>query len=350
MASASYLLQAAIALAVGWLGAATWPVVGVYLLGLATIIAGFFAVFRCDFNLRFAEPNLTFAQVVCPLIPALYLLAHIESLPARTGVLLTVMVPLLYGILDLSVRRFLAAAAIYFAGYAGVFACNVWHRPDQAHAPLEWLVLITLAILLVQIGLIGGFISGLRSTLRRKNLELGEAMERISNLAVRDELTGVFNRRRLVEVLHGEAARSTRSGALFSVCLFDIDYFKRINDERGHMVGDRVLVMVAQAIQSAVRDIDTFGRLGGEEFLLIMPMTECVTAARVAERIRLQLSELPLVDDHGTPFQLTVSIGVAASEPETVTDTAALLRRADEALYHGKSDGRNCVVLAPEGA
>lgn len=348
LAGASYILQAAIALAVAWLGAVDWGTVAVYVFGLALIIVSFQIIFRSDFNLRFARPNLTFSQVLCPLLPALYLLMHIDSLPARTGVLLTVMVPLLYGILDLSVRHFLAASLAYFLCYLSVFAINVWPYPFAFEARSEWLVLITLALLLLQISLIGGFISSLRRTLRRTNRELNDAMHKISDMAVRDELTGIFNRRRLMDVLKVEAARTARSGTLFSVCLFDLDFFKQVNDQRGHMVGDRVLVAIADAIDNVVRDIDTFGRFGGEEFLLIMPLTDLTAAARVAERIRRQVSEMELVDDAGVTFRVTVSIGVATCLPETITDTNALLRRADRALYLGKSGGRNRVVFADD--
>lgn len=346
MASASYGLQAAIALVVAGLGAVAWTTAAIYLLGLLTIVGGFYIVFRSGFNLRFDEPNLTFAQVLCPLIPAFYLLVHIDSLPARTGVLLTVVVPLLYGILDLSFRRFLVATLAYFLCYTSVFVLEVGPDPLAADAHIEWLVLITLALLLLQIGLIGGFISGLRNTLRRKNHELAGAMRQISDMAVRDELTGIFNRRRLMEVLKAEAARTARSGALFSLCLFDLDLFKQVNDERGHMVGDRVLVAVADAIDTAVRDVDTFGRFGGEEFLLILPLTDQAAAAEVAERIRRQVGELQLVDDAGVAFRVTVSIGVTSCLPETIVDTAAVLRRADKALYRAKADGRDRVVLA----
>ena len=346
MAGASYVLQALVVAAAAALGGVAWSAALIYALGLAAVVAFFFVIFLSDLNLRSAEPNLTFIQVVSPLLPAVYLLYQIESLPVRAGILLTVMVPLLYGILDLSIPRFLAAAMAYFAGYFGVFLLAGGRDSTYYDNPNEWIVLITLGVLLVQIGMIGGFISSLRGTLRRKNLQLNQAMERISNMAVRDELTGIYNRRRLIEVLQGEVARAARGDAQFSICLFDLDYFKQINDKRGHPIGDRVLSDCAAAVEGLIRNVDTFGRFGGEEFLLIMPMTNADAASIAANRLRKRIAALKFIDDEGDPFEVTVSIGVATSAADAAHETNAILRRADKALYAAKAAGRNCVKLA----
>ena len=340
MAGVAYALQALIAVAAAWLGTVDWATVALFVVGLTTIIVGFYGVFRSNFNLRFAEPNLSVSQLLCPLVPAFYLLAHIESLPARTGVLLTVVVPLLYGMLDLSIRRFVVVALAYLLCYAGVFALHVRGHPASDQAQTEWLVLIMLAMLLVQIGVIGSFINGLRHTMRRKNDGLAGAMHQIREMAVRDNLTGIFNRRHVMQALKSEAARTTRNGSLFSVCLVDLDSFTQINDEHGYKVGDRILAEVADTINTPVRDIDTLGRFAGEKFLLILPVTDLTAAAQVAERLRTQISQLQFVDDAGIDFGVTVSIGVAACQPETIVDTGALLRRADHALYRSKVGGR----------
>ncbi|GAB3676419.1 GGDEF domain-containing protein [Salinisphaera aquimarina] len=346
MATASFALQATVAAVAAALNGVAWSAAITYIVGLSALVVIFFCVFRSGLNLRAKEPNLTFVQVLSPLLPALYLLCHIDSLPVRAGVLLTVIVPLLYGILDLSIRRFLAAALAYFVTYFAVFLLVGARNLDHYANPDEWIVLITLALLLVQIGFIGGFISGLRGSLRRKNQQLNAAMEKISDMAVRDELTGIYNRRRLMEVLQSEVARSARGDAQFSVCLFDLDDFKQINDSHGHPMGDQVLTACAQAVAGMIRSVDTFGRFGGEEFLLIMPMTHADAASIAGNRLRARIAGLQFLDDEGRAFNITASIGIATSSRDASRETGAILQRVDEALYAAKAAGRNCVKLA----
>ena len=345
-ATVSYVLQASVALCTAALGGIAWSTAFNYVFGISLLVLVFFAVFRSGLNLRSREPNLTFIQVLSPLPPAIYLLYNIDSLPVRAGILLTVIAPLLYGILDLSIGRFLTAALAYFVAYFSVFLLAGARDIAYYDNPNEWIVLITLALLLAQIGVIGGFISGLRGSLRRKNQQLNDAMEKISDMAVRDELTGIYNRRRLMEVLQSEVARAARGDAQFSVCLFDLDDFKRINDERGHPMGDRVLIACANAVEGMIRNVDTFGRFGGEEFLLIMPMTDADAATIAANRLRTRIAGLQFIDDEDQAFNASVSIGVATSAVDAAHETGAILQRVDKALYAAKAAGRNCVRLA----
>lgn len=159
---------------------------------------------------------------------------------------------------------------------------------------------------------------------------------RIEERAVRDPLTGVLNRRALLEVLEHEISRSRRYHHIFSVAMLDVDHFKKINDQFGHPVGDQVLVNLCQRVCGLVRPHDVFTRYGGEEFMLVMPETPASSAAHVARRI---LNDLRTADDPGLP-PVTVSIGLA----EWSTDDhlpASLVARADSALYAAKSNGRN---------
>ncbi len=122
--------------------------------------------------------------------------------------------------------------------------------------------------------------------------------------------------------------------------MFDIDHFKRINDTYGHDAGDRVLKSLAQEVRTALRSIDIFARLGGEEFAVILPETLLVPALSVAERIREEIEEMAITYDKIT-LKITISLGVTQQEEgETVED---LLKRSDEALYEAKRNGRNRV-------
>jgi diguanylate cyclase (GGDEF)-like protein len=171
-------------------------------------------------------------------------------------------------------------------------------------------------------------------------IKLEQALEIINELAIRDELTGTHNRRHLIKLIDLEKERTARLGHLFCLCLLDIDFFKRINDTWGHSTGDTVLREFAQTVQRQIRDTDSFGRYGGEEFLLMLPETSLEEACRMAERVRASVEKMSIAALPG--LSTTVSIGVAQFRPgETIAQTVA---RADEALYLAKSGGRNCVV------
>ncbi|WP_184947676.1 GGDEF domain-containing protein [Salinisphaera orenii] len=349
MAGASYTMPASIAFAAAMAGELGWTPLLNYLLTVTALLVAFYVVFRTGANLRFAEPGLTTAQVMAPLPPGLYLMYHVGSHEARAAMLLTVIVPLFYGLLDFGMRRFLGVTAVYFVAYCALFAVLAWHQPELLRDPDEWIMLIAMAALMVQLGLIGGFVSDLRDVLRRKNRELGEALTRIADMAVHDELTGVYNRHHLVDVLRREVSRAGRGDAVFSVCLMDIDLFKQVNDRHGHLVADEVLRRCARHVESRIRDIDTFGRYGGEEFLLVLPATGAPAARDVAERLRRELADLEFANDAGERFGITVSVGVAVSPRSPSVTVDALLHHADAALYDAKNSGRNrvCSAAAP---
>ena len=158
------------------------------------------------------------------------------------------------------------------------------------------------------------------------------------HLATHDSLTNALTRRTLTEVCQQELERCNRHGRVMSALLIDVDHFKSINDSKGHQAGDRVLVQFAAAVQTLLRRADVMGRLGGEEFVVLLPETSIEVARVVAERIRAKVGELT------DPAPFTVSIGVTTNL--TATDTVdALMARADAAMYQAKAKGRNQVVL-----
>ena len=158
------------------------------------------------------------------------------------------------------------------------------------------------------------------------------------HLATHDSLTNALTRRHLTEVCQQELERCNRHGRVMSALLIDVDHFKSINDSKGHQAGDQVLVQFAAAVQTLLRRADVMGRLGGEEFVVLLPETSIEVARVVAERIRAKVGEL--ID----PAPFTVSIGVTTNV--AATDTVdALMARADAAMYQAKAKGRNQVVL-----
>ena len=169
------------------------------------------------------------------------------------------------------------------------------------------------------------------------------AQERLRQLATTDGLTGLANRRRFLEALEHEVQRHRRYGTPLALISIDVDRFKRVNDTWGHAVGDEVLCGLAAICRAEVRDVDTVGRIGGEEFAVLLPDTAPEEAMAVAERLRAGVEAAPLLTTAG-PLTVTLSLGVSASPPCDGADT--LLREADRALYRAKAGGRNRVERA----
>jgi len=158
------------------------------------------------------------------------------------------------------------------------------------------------------------------------------------HLASHDSLTDALTRRNLTEACHQELERCKRHGRMMSLLLIDIDHFKAINDQYGHQAGDQALVLFVQTVTTLLRSADAIGRLGGEEFVVVLPETTLDVAQVVAERIRRKVADLPV------PESFTVSIGVTTNQGGDDT-VEALLARADRAMYQAKQDGRNRVAL-----
>ena len=181
------------------------------------------------------------------------------------------------------------------------------------------------------------------TTLVNKTGELEQLNSDLRRIANTDALTQVVSRRHFLEICDQETARSARYGEPLSVVYMDIDYFKRINDRYGHAVGDEVLVKVAALTRSLVRTCDSVGRLGGEEFAILLPHAELHAAMGFAARVRDRIaSTLIRIDKQSV--NVTCSFGVAQHEPGTTVD--ALLNAADAALYEAKKTGRNRVKTA----
>ncbi len=163
-----------------------------------------------------------------------------------------------------------------------------------------------------------------------------------AEMALKDSLTGLFNRRHFDEQIRMELRRAQREGTFVSLVIADIDHFKQVNDLYGHPAGDSVLREVASRLRSAVRDVDAVCRYGGEEFAVILPACPIDEAVRVAERVRHRVGSAPHPVDSSTRLDVTVSLGVSAF-PKPVDNGLQLVRAADEALYKAKNSGRNRV-------
>ena len=177
---------------------------------------------------------------------------------------------------------------------------------------------------------------------RVKNiLKMQEMKKELERLAYTDPLTSAFNRRYFLSAAKKEILRSSRYGHSLTLLMVDIDHFKSVNDTYGHDIGDEALKITVTTILKALRSEDILGRFGGEEFIILLPETNAVGAELVAQRIRQVVSEI-IINTGQKAVSFTVSVGVAEiKKNETIEE---MQKRADEALYKAKENGRNCVV------
>ncbi len=208
---------------------------------------------------------------------------------------------------------------------------NVFWHPHLPILMSAWFSCVSAAVMAVWFEVFG------RHTVERAGFE-----RRLTELATTDPLTGILNRRACVERGEALAEAARRFGHPLTVMMIDIDHYKRINDRHGHEAGDEVLRLFASTVKGCLRRVDVFGRLGGEEFAVLMPEATAAGAAVAAERIRIAVAEAELDRGGQQALSITASIGCVAG---TGTLDEAL-RRADAALYRAKQDGRNRVVMA----
>ena len=176
--------------------------------------------------------------------------------------------------------------------------------------------------------------------------QLQKALAQLSELSSRDGLTGVWNRRRLDELVEVEFSRHRRYGSPLAIAMVDIDKFKRLNDDHGHPFGDEVLREVAQCVAGSIRTSDTVGRYGGEEFMLILPGIDGDQLHQAGERFRQAVQGLSFLCE-GQTVRVTVSIGLCSAGPRHAS-AADAIGAADQALYRAKEGGRNRVELAAQ--
>ena len=178
--------------------------------------------------------------------------------------------------------------------------------------------------------------------------QLREARSRLEIMASIDDLTGVANRRAVLKRLHEELSRAARDHTDLSVVMADIDHFKNLNDTWGHAAGDHVLKEIVARFVQEGREYDVVGRVGGEEFVVILPQTSLAQAEHRAERLRSGVARKPVILANGTTVDVRVSLGVACAVGGNAPNTDVLLAGADRALYRAKDQGRNRVETEPD--
>jgi diguanylate cyclase (GGDEF)-like protein len=237
---------------------------------------------------------------------------------------------------EMAGRRKLFAYAVLSNGWV-VAAAPYW---DEIFARQRWLAFVLVAIAAVGLLAAVPLSIWLSRLVAAPMLALTADLER---LALTDPLTGAYNRRFFISECERQIALSRRLGFRFSVVMFDLDHFKRVNDEHGHAAGDAALVAAAGAVRNNLRLGDVLGRLGGEEFYVLMPHASLGEGCAAAERLRQLIKSIDLTDGKGEQFRVTASFGVAQFKP-TGSGLAELLGRVDEATYRSKDAGRDRVT------
>jgi len=302
-------------------------------------MTGFIVLLFADANHgRFDAGTLTFSKALWCNLGVVLTAVLVPSLMR----LLLLVVPLfgvLYASLHLSRARMLQIAVITWAAYLvsdGVLVLMGW-----ADVAFEGEILLAFTCMLAVMAYLASEVTALRTAFERRRDRLNEAMAQLSEIAMRDELTGLYNRRYIMDVLGRQKDLADRGHLSFTLCYCDLDHFKRINDRYGHQVGDRVLRDFAEVAKSVVRSVDFVARLGGEEFLLVLVGADESMAERVAGRLCERTRFLAMIPED-PDYRQTVSIGLAAFRPgERLED---VIQRADRALYAAKSQGRDQTV------
>ncbi|HPS94678.1 MAG TPA: GGDEF domain-containing protein [Deltaproteobacteria bacterium] len=304
-----------------------------------------YGILRSGLNRRFQDPSLTMVQMSLATVWIMVVAYFLNE--ARGIMFLLYMVVFIFGTFRLRLRQFFKLTVFAMMGYGTLIMLLLIHRPESIDLKLELLYMVTLFTVLLWFSFVGSYINTLRKRLSKSNSELSNALSVIKQQAIHDDLTGVYNRGYLFHILMREKGLADRGESTFSLCIFDLDDFKNVNDTYGHLSGDVVLKTLTQRIENDIRQEDYLARYGGEEFVLILAYPDIHDALACAERIRRLVSEISFP---GLPedFRVTISMGLTRYHPVESIDT--LLSRADDALYRAKRSGKNLIECEPAPA
>lgn len=304
--------------------------------------AVFYLLIRTGWSKRLKDPALLLTQNLFALIAIAFGYTAVGPLD-RGAVLVLIPLVIVFGIYAHTPSQSVILGAV-FLFFLGLIMGVLSHSDPSYYPPdLELLRFELMLGTLPTITFAAYLITSWRARLAVQRTELKRTLAKVQELATRDSLTALYNRRYMQERLDGSVARFNRYGERFTIVLVDLDHFKKINDQYGHKVGDQALMAFASAAGMVLRDTDVLARWGGEEFLFLLPNTTAHKAIVAMERLRAALANCPL--PAGAPdLQVSFSAGIAVHDrPGALSQT---LDRADRALYQAKNQGRNRDVLA----
>lgn len=300
-----------------------------------------FVLIRSGWSRRFADPSLSVAQMVYAIACGAGAYALVG--PARGGVFPIVMVILMFGMFGATPRQMRWVSLYAVLLFGAVMAAMSWWQPAVYVARVEVGHFLMVATMVPAVSILAGRLALMRQRMRQQRVELKQALARIQELATRDALTGLVNRRHMQELLEQEHQRAVRSGHVFCLAVIDVDRFKALNAAHGRAAGDHVLVGVAREAQAVIRLSDMLSRWSGGKFVLMLSDARAALARTGVERLREKVSAMR-VTAAGAELSVTVSIGLTEHRAgETVLEA---LDRAERALMDAKAQGRDRVVIA----
>lgn len=305
-------------------------------------VAVFYVLLRTGWSERLRDPSMTLPQIFYALASVVLAYALIEV--SRGAALLLLCQILAFGMYRLTPLQILMSGLTAVCMLVATLAFMSYNQASDFDVRQESLNIVLSAVILPVLGFIGKQVSELRRRQIKQGKELAAALDQLQELATRDTLTSLINRRHMLDVLTEERKRFVRTGRPFCVAILDLDHFKRVNDSWGHQAGDCVLAGFAKSGLDVLRKSDVLCRWGGEEFLLLMPETTRDEAVIALGRIREHLNVHDWSNTLPGEQRVTFSSGVAQyalGEP-----LEAVLERADRALYAAKAGGRNLTVAA----
>ena len=299
---------------------------------LVFFLSVFYLLFRLRWHKRCRDASLTMAQLGAAMLLMLSVFAIDQSVQWILG-------PFLLVIFSQAAFRVEPAAlgvlsAVCMIGYLALLFVSEPARADQFQRGI--LIWLAMAVTLPLICTMSAHVYGLRQALKSTRHQLLQIEEK----AIRDELTGLYNRRQLVLELDAAIAHASQHGTTFCLAIIDVDHFKNINDKQGHLVGDVVLREFARIASESTRDTDIFGRYGGDEFMQILRDTELKGAVMHAERLRVHAHFLDL---RNVMPAKSISLSIGVAQYRAGENAEKLIERADAGLYRAKERGRNRV-------
>jgi diguanylate cyclase len=317
-----------------------------YLTIAALLVQGvWYAAIRSGWNKQFNDPSM--AEAMRATVVGFLAWGYLIGGPGRPVALMLLFMMLMFGMFVSTSGQLIRTCVLAALMFGAVMLHIAQTESGIAYqAEMQMVYFGVMLTMLVSVCLLVNQLARMRSKSTQRKNDLSLALSQVQELAIRDELTGLFNRRHMGNLMQAEKLRADRARRGFALCLIDVDHFKRVNDSHGHAVGDEVLARLAQSLQDELRDTDAIARWGGEEFLVMFTDTDDEAPHAVLERIRKHLAQT-VVSTMQPDVRVTFSAGLTAYRfGEELHDT---LERADVALYQAKAEGRNRTVKAPSG-
>jgi len=300
----------------------------------------FFLYMSTGRNRAHVDPSMTMPLLVWATTAILVSAYFVDQV--RLCVMIMFFVFMVEGAFRLRLMDFVLLSVYCAAGYLAILFVVKEQYPENIDRTAELIQWAAFALLTTGFAFMAGEISSIRHELEKRKRQNESAKARMEELAIKDELTQLFNRRHAMELLRHHKGLADRGAYQFGVCYVDLDHFKQINDQFGHHVGDIVLKRFAQAAMATVSGVDHVARLGGEEFVVILVKTDAEAARLASERVRQAVADIDFTDV-APRLHVTASVGLTLYRPPEKPES--LLSRADEALYASKQGGRNRVTV-----